>query len=41
MALANELTEDRAWLGEFYLLAIYDRALSNVEVDQNFVSGPN
>ncbi len=41
LALANELTEVRPWLGEFYLLAVYDRALSQVEVDQNFASGPN
>jgi len=41
LALANELTGDRWWLGEFYPLAVYDRALSQVEVDQNFASGPD
>ena len=41
LALANELTGDRGWLGEFYLLAVYNRALSQVEVDQNFASGPD
>jgi hypothetical protein len=28
LALANELTEDRPWLGEFHLVAIFNRALS-------------
>lgn len=28
LALANELTNDRPWLGEFYQVAAYDRALS-------------
>jgi uncharacterized repeat protein (TIGR01451 family) len=28
LALANELTGDRPWLGEFHLVAIYDRVLS-------------
>ncbi|MFQ5631036.1 MAG: LamG-like jellyroll fold domain-containing protein, partial [bacterium] len=41
LALANELTGDRPWLGEFHLVAIYDRALSANEVSQNFNAGPN
>jgi VCBS repeat-containing protein len=41
LALANELTGDRTWLGEFYLVAIYDRALSQAEVSQNFEAGPD
>jgi len=40
LALANELTGDRPWLGEFYLVAIFDRALSSDEVTQNFLAGP-
>lgn len=36
LALANEFTHDRTWLGEFYLVAIYNRALSPEEVLQNF-----
>ena len=39
LALANELTNDRSWLGEIYLIAIYDRALTEPEVDQNFTEG--
>ncbi|BAY35577.1 hypothetical protein NIES2107_74890 (plasmid) [Nostoc carneum NIES-2107] len=35
-ALANELTKDRPWLGEYHLVAIYNRALSAEEVNQNF-----
>ena len=40
-ALANELTLDRTWLGEFRLVAIYDRALEPAEVTQNFDAGPD
>ena len=40
-ALANELTLDRTWLGEFRLVAIYDRALEPAEVAQNFDAGPD
>lgn len=39
LALANELIGSRAWLGEYHLLAIYDRALSSDEVGQNFGAG--
>lgn len=35
-ALANELTGDRPWLGEYYLVAVYSRALSASEVTQHF-----
>ncbi len=38
-ALANELTEDRDWLGELYLVAIYDSELSSSEVVQNYHAG--
>ena len=36
LALGNEFTNDRSWLGEFHLVAILDRALDPAEVDQNF-----
>jgi len=38
-ALANELTEDRPWRGEFYFVAVYDRALSATDVDDHFAQG--
>jgi len=38
--VANEATNDRAWLGELHLIALYDRALNAGEVDQNFMAGP-
>ena len=34
--LANEFGDERLWLGEYYLVAIYDQALSQDEVIQNF-----
>ena len=39
MALGNELTGDRPWLGEIHLIAIYNRSLSLEEIEQNFVAG--
>jgi hypothetical protein len=41
LGLANELTLDRSWLGELYLVAVYDRALTAQEVLQNYSAGPN
>jgi len=38
-ALANELTKDRPWLGEFYQVAVYDRALSEQEAIGRFRAG--
>jgi hypothetical protein len=38
--VANEATNDRTWLGELYLMAVYDRALDVGEVEQNFMAGP-
>jgi len=38
--VANEATNDRAWLGELHLIAVYDRALDAGEVQQNFMVGP-
>jgi len=39
LALANEITEDRPWLGEFRLVALYNRALTPEEVRQNWEMG--
>jgi mono/diheme cytochrome c family protein len=39
LALGNELTGDRTWLGEISLAAIYSRALSADEVSQLFAAG--
>ncbi len=39
LALANELSLDRPWLGELHLIAIYSRALSAAEVKKNFEAG--
>ncbi len=36
LALGNELSNDRPWLGEFHQVAIYDRALSDGEVMELF-----
>ena len=40
MALGNELAGERAWLGSYHLVAVYDRALAPEEVAQNFYAGP-
>ncbi|KAA3664485.1 MAG: PKD domain-containing protein [Chloroflexi bacterium] len=37
--LASELDGLRPWLGTFYLVAVYDKALSAAEIDQNFNAG--
>ncbi len=39
LSLANEPDGLRPWLGEFRLVAIYDRALDNTEIDKNFKAG--
>jgi hypothetical protein len=39
LALANELTRDRPWLGEFYQVALYDRAFSKQEAIGRFRAG--
>ena len=41
LTLGNEPTGDRPWLGEMYLVAIFDRALTVEEVNQNFQAGPS
>jgi hypothetical protein len=38
-AIANEMTLDRSWLGEIYLVAVYGKALNTNEITQNFQSG--
>ena len=39
LAVANEIGAERPWLGEMYLLALYDRALSPEEIAQNRSAG--
>lgn len=39
LMLANEQSGDRAWLGEYRLVAVYRRAISNREVLQNYAAG--
>ena len=39
LTLMNELTDDRGWLGEIYLAAVYCVALDITEVLQNFSAG--
>lgn len=39
LALGNEVTGGRPWQGKLYLVAIYDRTLSEQEVRQNYLSG--
>jgi len=39
LALGNEITGDRPWRGQIYLVAVYCRSLSSLEVKQNFEAG--
>lgn len=39
LALANELTWNKPWLGEYHLVALYSRALGPAEIAQNFAAG--
>jgi len=39
LALGNEFTNDRPWLGTYFLVAIYDRSLTSKEVLANFNAG--
>jgi hypothetical protein len=39
LALGNEFSNNRAWLGSYHLVAIYGRALSSQEVKKNFEAG--
>jgi hypothetical protein len=38
--IGNEVTNDRLWKGTFELVAIHKKALSSMEVQQNFAAGP-
>ncbi len=40
LVMANETTNDRAWLGKLFRVAIYDRALSTTQVDDVFSGNP-
>jgi hypothetical protein len=40
LALADELTQDRPFLGAFHLVSVYSRALNSAEIRQNFEAGP-
>jgi hypothetical protein len=37
--LGNETSGDRQWVGRIQLVAIYDRALSDAQIQQNFAAG--
>jgi hypothetical protein len=39
LGLGNEMTNDRPWLGEYHLVAVYSRALSADDVKQNYRAG--
>ncbi len=39
LALGNEIGSSRPWLGEVFLMAMYDRALSHGEIQQNLNAG--
>ncbi len=39
LALANELTGNRPWKGTYFLVAIYNRALTDSEIIQNYRAG--
>jgi len=41
LAIGGEMDNSRHWLGEIYLAAIYNRALSPLEVAANFAAGPD
>ena len=41
LSLANEDSSNRPWEGSYHLIAIYGRALSTDEIEQNFRAGAN
>jgi len=41
LILGAEASGDRNWLGSLHLVAVYDRAISQFEVQQNYTAGPN
>jgi len=38
--IGNEGSSNRPWSGTIYLVAVYNRALTEAEIQQNFVAGP-
>ena len=40
LALANELSNDRPWLGNLYHVAVYDKAINAQTVKRRFATGP-
>jgi hypothetical protein len=41
LGLANEIQDDRPWLGKFHLVALYNQALEPAAVQQHFRDGPD
>ncbi|MEC9330936.1 MAG: DUF1592 domain-containing protein [Verrucomicrobiota bacterium] len=41
LGLANEISNGRPWLGTYYLVAVYGRALSPDDIDRNYNAGLN
>ncbi|MFT7640928.1 MAG: hypothetical protein ACI9G1_002672 [Pirellulaceae bacterium] len=41
LAFANELSNDRPWLGTLHLVAFFNRDLNAAEVERHFLAGPN
>jgi hypothetical protein len=39
LSIANEISGDRPWNGTYYLLAVYNKALSPSEINKNYVAG--
>jgi hypothetical protein len=39
LVIGNEVTGDRPWRGKIYYIAIFDRALTEQEIRQNYLSG--
>ncbi|NJP07483.1 MAG: tandem-95 repeat protein, partial [Chloroflexaceae bacterium] len=40
LALANEMTNNRPWLGTYYEVVMYNRVLTPTEVNANYLAGP-
>ena len=40
LVIGNELSDDRPWLGEYHLVALYNRALLPEEVEAHYGAGP-
>jgi VanZ family protein len=38
--IGNEVTGDRPWVGQLFLVAVYNRALSEAEIQTNYAAGP-